>query len=379
MGQIDLVSAGESEASAAEDCGWVLRPDRLRKELERTGFREEMIEHLAAAAERAVSLVDAPELLQRILTDAVNGVRIKPRVPDYPLFPALAMIAGFPSARALHQARGIPEAVTKATFCDLERSLEAYRDEHAVWGFNNAPWLRHHLTGGLFELGRLQYQPGTMGMPYRIYRHRDDASLIAIASNQICCTSEGLPQKEATGFCCEFILGDHKVTGHPVLSDSGRISPRPVEILLSHYELIAEPASRLLFVHIPKGERLTVADCDESLRRAEVFFSQYFPEMDWQGYGCISWLLDPELRKCLPVQSNILAFASRFFPLAVPNATGSQILERVLGAGADPATFQPSSSLQKAVLEHLRAGGVFRTTGGFIPRGNRNTGVSAFQ
>lgn len=376
MGKVDFVFAGGRETSAAEDGGWVLRPELLREELERTGFREEIIEHLAVAAERAVSLVDARGLLQRILNDAVNGVRIKPRMPDHPLFPALAMIAGFPRARALHQARGIPEAVTKATLCDLERSLEAYRDEHGVWGFDNAPWLRHHLTGGLFELGRLQYQPGTMGMPYRIYRHRDDASLIALASEQVSCTSEGLPQREAAGFCCGLILGDHKVTGHPVLSESGRISPKPVEIQLSHYELIAEPASRLLFVHIPKGERLTVEDCDESFRLSESFFSQYFPEMDWQGYGCISWLLDPELRKCLPVQSNILAFASRFFPLAVPNATGSQILERVLGAGADPATFEPSSSLQKAVVDHLKAGGAFRTTGGFIPRGTGNAGVS---
>jgi len=377
MGKVDLVSTGEREEAAAEDYGWVLRPDRLREELERTGFREEMIERLVAAAEGAISLVDARELLQRILNDAVNGVRIKPQIPDHPLFPALAMIAGFPRTRALHQARGIPEAVTRATLCDLERSLEAYRDEHGVWGFDNAPWLRHHLTGGLFELGRLQYQPGTMGMPYRVYRHRGDASLIALASDQVSCTSEGLPQRDANGFCCGLILGEHEATGHPLLSESGRISSRPVAIPLSQYELIAEPTARLLFVHIPKGERLTMADCDESLRLAEAFFSQYFPEMDWQGYGCISWLLDPELRKCLPASSNILAFASRFFPLAIPNATGNQILERVLGAGADPATFKPSNSLQKAVVEHVMAGGVFRTTGGFIPRSSRNAGVSA--
>jgi len=351
-----------------ENGNWVLSPGRLHKELERTGFCQDTVDRLMEAARRALSLPDVAAKLEQIRSETLGGMRTKPHIPDHPLLPALAIVAAFPQARALHQARGIPDAVTNATLCDLGRSMEAYHAEHGIWGFDNIGWLRHHLTGGLFELGRLQYQPGTMGLPYRVYRSHRDAHLVALAVDQVSCSAEGFPQQGAGGFTTTWTADSHQVQGHFVCPESGKISPQSKDLALSDYELIADPTSHLLFVHIPKGPALGRADCDESFQKAALFFDRHFPERDWQGYGCISWLLDPELRQCLPAHSNILGFASRFLPLAVPNATGNQILERVLGVGVDPSTFQPRNSLQRAVVDHLRAGGCFRTTGGFIPR-----------
>lgn len=68
-------------------------------------------------------------------------------------------------------------------------------------------------------------------------------------------------------------------------------------------------------VHIPSGEPLTVAECEASFALARVFFKKYFPDYQYRFYTCHSWLLDPALRRILPLKSNIVQFQNRFIHL----------------------------------------------------------------
>ncbi|MDR7277780.1 acyltransferase domain-containing protein [Catenuloplanes atrovinosus] len=69
---------------------------------------------------------------------------------------------------AYHRERGIPETVSWATLADLGRNLAIDRRMHREgWPVMQA-WLTLHARGGLYELGRLQYQRGGTALDLHI-------------------------------------------------------------------------------------------------------------------------------------------------------------------------------------------------------------------
>lgn len=73
------------------------------------------------------------------------------------------MLRFVPELLAWHGARGISDAVTRATLADFGRSLAINRRVHGRFGMDTYKWLTHTFAGRLFQLGRLQYllhQPG---------------------------------------------------------------------------------------------------------------------------------------------------------------------------------------------------------------------------
>ena len=68
----------------------------------------------------------------------------------------------------------------------------------------------------------------------------------------------------------------------------------------------------MLNIHIPSSGPLKVADCIDSLTRAEKFFKGTFPDGEPTIFYCDSWLLFPEHRVMLPEASGIRRFAELF-------------------------------------------------------------------
>ena len=65
-------------------------------------------------------------------------------------------------------------------------------------------------------------------------------------------------------------------------------------------------------IHIPATGPLIRKECEESIKQAREFFARYFPDFGYPYFYCHSWLLDTELIKYLPVDSNILQFQKMF-------------------------------------------------------------------
>ena len=65
-------------------------------------------------------------------------------------------------------------------------------------------------------------------------------------------------------------------------------------------------------LHIPADGAMTPAQCDEAFAKAKEFFAKYYPEYDYRCFTCHSWLLDPQLKKILGENSNIIRFQNRF-------------------------------------------------------------------
>ena len=134
----------------------------------------------------------------------------------------------------------------------------------------------------------------------------------------------------------------------PVNGRDGSESGRPVPV--------GDP---LLSLHIPDfSGPLTPAACDRSLARAQDFFARHFPEERHEIAVCHSWLLDPQLTRYLPADSNIVRFQRRF--TLVPsvfqpsNDAFNFVFDRV-PASMDELT--PRTTLERALVDHVRSGG----------------------
>lgn len=115
----------------------------------------------------------------------------------------------------------------------------------------------------------------------------------------------------------------------------------------------------VLGVHIPATGPLLDAACEESFRLAAEFFPRHFPDHPFVAFTCESWMMDPHLALYLPPDSNLIRFQRRFSLFPPPESLAWQLYQRVLGW--EVRTVQdappPRTTLQRAVLEHVRRGG----------------------
>ncbi|MEV0181380.1 acyltransferase domain-containing protein [Streptomyces sp. NPDC050625] len=227
-----------------------------------------------------------------------------------PYFVVYVFLAGLAHTRAYHRERGIPADVCRRTLADLGRHMTIHRRRTGTGGLHprQARWLAHHFRGELYQLGRLQFQRARLG----------ERTARAISA-----------------------AGPDVAPGVPCLN-----------------------------LHIPDFHGpLTPAACDRSVALARDFFAQHFPEERPRVVVCHSWLLDPQLKRYLAEDSNIVRFQERF-------RAGREDMEP---ADGDPVQFvfgDPDlpvrdlprrTSVERAVGDHLRAGGHWYIGHGWFP------------
>jgi hypothetical protein len=125
-------------------------------------------------------------------------------------------------------------------------------------------------------------------------------------------------------------------------------------------------------LHIPESGPLAPAAVDDSLDRARAFFPRHFPDEHYTAFSCGSWLLDPQLREYLPPDSNIVRFQQRFElePYVAPEGLDgdAEVLRFVFRTLTTPLDQLPRRTvLQRAVVDHLRAGRHWRWRSGRFP------------
>jgi hypothetical protein len=125
-------------------------------------------------------------------------------------------------------------------------------------------------------------------------------------------------------------------------------------------------------LHIPEAGPMTPEAVEASLDEARAFFPRHFPDEHYTAFSCGSWLLDPQLLKYLPEDSNIVRFQRRFElePYAEPDGIDCdvEVLRFVFRTLTTPLDQLPRRTvLQRAVVDHLEAGGHWRWRSGRFP------------
>ena len=112
----------------------------------------------------------------------------------------------------------------------------------------------------------------------------------------------------------------------------------------------------VLEVHIPAGEALDIESVLDSFSHAPEFFKTYFGR-EFSLFHCRSWLLSPDLEGLLSNGSRIVQFKNLFTVYGTDHRH-RQAEERIFGFLSDePINYPESTSLQRAVKQHLLGGG----------------------
>jgi hypothetical protein len=329
---------------------------------------------------------------------------------DAGLFYLLVLFSGMPRLRAIYRERAIPEDVARATLYDVQRSLLRYRKVHGVWGFEarRLTWLRNHLLGQIYQLGRLQHQLNEFHAAVRVFRHRRRGAVVALSEDGIRYRADG--QYDGAGgvydsegaWTARLVVPPEEAPGSPVAPQGhllgvqrGRrvggqdavgslVAPqghavRPeVRLSLDEWEPALVPGDPVLQLHIPDGSPMDYEQCGESFRLALEFFPRHFPEHQFRAFACSSWLLDAQLQRLLPPTSNLVRFQREMYLLPAPG-DGSSMLTTVFGSVPDDLSRAPrDTTLQRALIAHLAAGGHARSGRCFLLRDDLRWGCQVY-
>jgi hypothetical protein len=299
-----------------------------------------------------------------------------------PFFDPTVLLAGFRRLAADHRGLGIPTEVTRATLRDLDLWVEHYRATSGAWAVRETGWIARHFTSGVFQLGRLQFEPHALDLPFAVFTSRQGAAVAILAEGGRLFRQDGqfadadagapavTPAAARESWRSRFVEDEHGWRGSAVDAE-GRVQPAPVSLDRAGWQLAAKRGDPALAVHIPATGRfngpLTVEACTDSFRRALPFFAKHLPGLRPRLLTCESWMLDPQLALYLPPDSNLVSFQRFFRLLPVPGANDRQTLERVFGGPVADWSKAPSdTSLQRVIAERAAAGVRWRTGAGVM-------------
>lgn len=127
--------------------------------------------------------------------------------------------------------------------------------------------------------------------------------------------------------------------------------------MLKYNLLPFDYGEKVIYVHIPQGEKLIYADCVESLKMAKAFFAKYFPDYDYRYFFCESWLLYSENFQFMLPSSNILQFSS-LFDIVYSCDVDMQAIERIFGKRClNKKKYPEKTTLQRNAKAYILNGG----------------------
>ncbi len=141
----------------------------------------------------------------------------------------------------------------------------------------------------------------------------------------------------------------------PVINDWEAVMPDGTEL---------KKGEEVLFVHIPRGERMTEENMRESFDMAKEFFPKYFGKA-YDTYICMSWLLAPALGAMVKEDSGIAGFR-RYFFIFDEELGYSQAEDYVFTQpNPDKTKYPENTGLQRNLKKYLVDGGVMGMGKGF--------------
>ena len=301
-----------------------------------------------------------------------NSWPLPSTLPDHlrSLFRVVVLVTGLPWMLDIHRRLNVPEQVTSESLINIPVWVENYRKTNGHYGFAEISWLQHSFQGRLFRMGRLEFRHNPSPDSFRVYRNNATGESIAILGDGTRVRRDGLIDgtngiTDDQAWTATLAESDGCATGY--LVSDGRALAEPIELRLDEWSVLLAPGLGAIEVHIPEDGRMLHEDCIDSYRAAVRFFAQSFPDKQFGGFTCNSWLLDPELQRILPAESNIVRFQREFYLIPIPT-DDAQTLSRVFGSIPEDLSKAPrETSLQRAILDHIAAGNQMRRGFGFMP------------
>lgn len=221
-------------------------------------------------------------------------IRKEPK--KFGLLALVAILLASDDTFSKYKEKGISEKIFLDTMSDIRIWTENFYQDYGVWGVEEVNWLSLHLCLKVFRLGRLQFE-------FSVYHDQNEFEKLEDVTDKI------------------------------------------------------KDGDLVLEVHIPQGDKLLLEACNQSFDQANEFFSKYYPEFNYLGYFCHSWLLSPYFKEVLSNSSNIIKFQN-LFTIVYLDIDSEQYKERIFGRNYKEMKEYPcQTTLQKSVIDFIQTKG----------------------
>ncbi len=291
------------------------------------------------------------------------------------IFYLLIGLAGFDRLRKTQRERGISEAMTHAIGSDINIGFARYgRSTGGQPGIERRllNWCGLIGSGDLHQLGRFQYHFRPFRGQLRAYRHRQTGHVLALSEPDITFDSEGFvahsdesnESTDVASWTSKLTEDGDRITGFPI-SPTGRALPGSVALRADAWDCVLGGGDRILGMHIPEGEAMTLDRCRDSMAEALEFFPRYYPDHPFVGFECTSWILNTQLADMLGENSNLVKYQKELYLFPLPSGGKDGLYFIFDREEVDFDSAPRDTTLRRAFLDHLKTGKRLRSGGMF--------------
>lgn len=300
---------------------------------------------------------------------------------------SVALVAGCDKCFENDKALGIPEEITIDTLSDVELWIAQEHTNSGKWQTGPVAWLSSHFKGGIYKLGRLQFQfsNNNSGAYMQAFENINDKRIVVLANDGSTFRKDGQFNganniTDPDCWTAQYSEDGDCYTGTPI-NPKAFAENRTVQLPKSEWKKIFSHDSKALALHIPASGKMSHDICGKSFEMAFEFFPKYFPDFKFDAVTCSSWLFDAQFEDHLKPESNIVAFLREFYLLPLDGANDKQTIDRVFGKDKkfDLETAPQDSSLQRAIVKHMKNGNHWRMTASLCFPGNFNWGKCIYR
>ncbi len=288
--------------------------------------------------------------------------------------PFLAFLCLVPSIVSTYEdltRRGVPDDVVFATVNQYEECLFVYKERFDDLGLNKRYFdhLQGYVDHKFLNVGRLRYEISHLHGVYLLQSKKDGKRVLFLKDvpmNAVGLRRGTPPFDDEGGFDAFFREEGAFFVGTPV-GENGRCKNEILRLPKEEYEILLRPDDMMLDTHIPGHAPLTEQLCAESYARARQLFAAHYPEFDFKGFHCYSWMMSPELAEILKPGANVLNFQRPYLRYPV-STKGEDVFNFVFFLRFTTLADLPEdTSLQRALKVRYLAGERLYEYGGVIP------------
>jgi len=232
---------------------------------------------------------------------------------DKGLFGMVALINETPRTLETIENYGLDRKIID-NFKSLCNFANEYKKREGHWGMDAFSWNCSCVVPYMNRCGHLSFEPTSIEYPYNYYIHKQTGESLILMGEGVGCTGDGLmtsnncPLPEA--FKTVAAQGDGWIEGYRV-NPLGFIERKTTRISPEDYDKVMKQWDVLLAFHIPSGPGYTVESTADSFDKAVKFFRKTFPDIDFKGIWCYSWLFSPLLQLILTPEESAMVQIQR--------------------------------------------------------------------
>lgn len=285
-------------------------------------------------------------------------------------FGLLVHLSGICVVEARYAARGIPLTFMQASYNSVRIWVNSFHTFHGRWGHDREkPRMVYIEHLRIIRIGRLEFETNWFYGKILVLHSHEDGSVVALSEGGIPINSDGYisgtnDRWASDAWYTTFDETEEAYIGHRIAD--GRVCREVSAFNKDQWVAVARRGQYSLNIHIPKDGRLCNEEVVQSIRKAQNFYRTYFPDRVFRIFECHSWLFDPQFPQMLGDTSGIVRFQKLFYRFPEESSDLGAMVSVFTEAPFSLDTWQPTTTLQRNIIDHYRNGGRMFGAGGFV-------------